>query len=133
MISERRNPTTASLLFAKSGFSAVDRPVKADQSCGSKAGCLSCNVMKLTKYVTVNDFCVKLDFSLDCKSENCVYLAICRHCINNLGFYFGKTSTAVHIRFNGHRGCFKIDNFKYEQSALSEHVYREHIEHFPRG
>ena len=86
--------------------------------------------MTINKCVTVNNFVVKLDFSLDCKSVNCIYLAICRHCIEKQEFYFGKTVTPAHIRFNGHKGCFKLENLKFEDSALSHHIYFEHPEFF---
>ena len=47
-----------------------------------------------------------------------------------LQFYFGRTSNAIHTRFNGHRSCFKLSSFEYEKSALSDHVFKEHIENF---
>ena len=46
-------------------------------------------------------------------------------------FYFGQTATAAHLRFNGHRNCFKIENCKYDLSALSHHIFYNHPEHFP--
>ena len=72
---------------------------------------------------------VKLDFTLNCKSSNCIYLAVCRHC-SDREFYFGQTTTALHIRFNGHRSCFKTENLKFNDSALSYHVYTAHLENF---
>ena len=130
VISERRNPNTASLLFAKSAFSAITSVLGSDQKCRAR-GCLTCNILTLDKCVNINDFIVKLDFSLDCKTDNCIYLAICIHCSIPIEFYFGQTVNPAHIRFNGHRGCFKIENFKFDSSALSHHIFNKHPEHFP--
>ena len=68
-------------------------------------------------------------FTLNCKSSNCVYLAVCRQCPNR-EFYFGQTTNALHLRFNGHRSCFKTENLKFNDSALSYHVYASHLENF---
>jgi hypothetical protein len=70
-----------------------------------------------------------LDFTLSCKSKNYIYVALCRHC-NDKAFYFGQTTTPLHIRFNGHRGCFKINNSKFNDSAISHHIYTKHLENF---
>ena len=45
-------------------------------------------------------------------------------------FYVGQTINPLHIRLNNHRACFKLSNFKYEQSALSLHVFEKHVETF---
>ena len=42
MISERRSPNTASLLFAKSGFSSTPQTLNSDQRCNAR-GCLLCD------------------------------------------------------------------------------------------
>ncbi|KAL5260958.1 hypothetical protein ACHWQZ_G006859 [Mnemiopsis leidyi] len=31
------------------------------------------------------------------------------------------------MRLNDHRSCFKVDNFSYEKSALSQHIFSEHL------
>ena len=72
---------------------------------------------------------VKLDFTSDCKSSNCIYLAVCRHCPTR-EFYFGQTTNALHLRFNGHRSCFKTGNLKFNDSALSYHVYTSLLEDY---
>ena len=51
-------------------------------------------------------------------------------CNSPIEFYFGQTITTVHIRFNGHRSCFKTIDSKYILSALSLHIYEKHPEHF---
>jgi len=123
LIAERRNPNTASLLFGKSSFSKVAVSVKSSQECHAST-CDSCKVVTLPKKVTVNGLNVKVDYSLDCKTESCIYLAICKHC-DPIKFYFGQTSTPFHLRMNGHRGCFN-DPTKFEDSALSNHVLLKH-------
>ena len=100
-----------------------------DERCNAR-GCLLCDNLITVNNVNINGLKVKLDFTLNCKSSNCVYLAICRHCSDRKEFYFGQTTTALHTRFNGHRACFKLDNFKYNDSALSDHVYNKHLDNF---
>ena len=129
-ISERKSPNTASLLIAKSGFSSPQSAPRNDQRCNAR-GCLLCDNLTSRKFVNINDLKIKFDFNLDCKSTNCIYLAICRHCTDRTEFYIGQTTTAVHTRFNGHRSCFKVDNLKFNDSALSHHIYNKHVEHFP--
>ena len=68
---------------------------------------------------------------LDCTSTNCIYLAICGHCTDRTEFYIGQTTTAVHTRFKGHSSCFKVDNLKFNNSALSYQIYDKHVENFP--
>ena len=128
IISERRGPNTASLLFAKSGFSSQSVTPKENQRSNAR-GCLLCDNLMNDKFVNTNGLKVKLDFTLNCKSKNCIYVALCRYC-NDKAFYFGQTTTPLHIRFNGHRGCFKTNNFKFNDSALSHHIYTKHLENF---
>ena len=92
-------------------------------------GCKSCKVVTLPHKISVNGTTVNLDFTLNCKSECCVYLAVCKHC-DPIQFYFGQTSCPFHMRNNGHRGCFD-DPTKFENSALSHHILLDHdIERF---
>ena len=39
----------------------------------------------------------------NCKSTNIIYCAVCKYCDK---LYVGKTTNALHIRFNGHRSKF---------------------------
>ena len=57
-----------------------------------------------------------------------MYIAVCKYCVCE--FYIGQTINPAHIRFNGHRSCFKLNNFKYEQSALSQHIFDQHPDNF---
>ena len=36
----------------------------------------------------------------------------------------------LHERVNGHRKHFKLQNSEYKKSALSLHIYEQHLEHF---
>ena len=130
IISERRNPNTASLLFAKSSFSKTFVPPKPTQKC-SHRNCLTCGILNLPKNLKVNGFSIKLDFSLNCKVTNCIYLAICKHCENPNEFYVGQTCTALNERMSGHRSSFKTG--KQENSALAIHTFNKHLDHFDKN
>ena len=127
VISERKSANIASLTFAKSSFSSVEKIFNESQKCGS-GRCQTCPVMNLPKNITLNGVPIKLDFSLNCSSECCIYVAVCKFC--KFGYYLGQTATMARTRFNGHRGCFKIPNAKYNDSALSMHIYQDHLEEF---
>ena len=129
VVAERRSPNTASLLFAKSGFAREQFEVGDSQKCGSKGGrCFTCKTIGIEKSVVLNDFPVKLDFRLDCNSENVIYLYICKHCPDNKEFYFGQTNNCLRDRANGHRACFT--EAKYKKSAMSFHTWEVHRELF---
>ena len=129
IVAERRNPNTASLLFAKSGFAKKVSP-SASQKCGSQHGCMTCDVLHIDRTVVINGVNVRLDYSLDCGTEFIVYLYLCRHCDNPCrdGFYFGQSVNCLRERANGHRASF-TDGL-YKKSALSFHTWDKHREHF---
>jgi hypothetical protein len=140
IFANKKNPNTASLLFCKSSFSQKSKMVGDNQRCNAK-NCRSCPIMTLPKEVLYNGLKIKLDFSLNCKSDNIIYLARCKHhsssetelrliCIDDNQCYFGQTCNACHLRLNGHRNCFKTENFAFEKSALSMHVYSDHVSNF---
>ena len=129
VVAERRSPNTASLLFAKSGFAKEQFEVRDSQKCGSKGDrCYTCKNIGIEKSLMLNDFPVKLDFRLNCNSENVIYLYICKHCPDNKEFYFGQTSNCLRERANGHRACFA--EAKYKLSAMSYHTWEAHRELF---
>ena len=85
-----------------------------------------------------------MDFSLNCKDNNIIYLAQCQICSSKHeklkeDTYFGQTVTPMHIRMNGHRSKFVIDNrLLFEHSALAMHCYLVHkssfdMKHFKLG
>ena len=65
-MAERRNPNTASLLFAKSSF-AKEVSSSVSQKCGSKHMCITCNVLHIDRTVVINYLTVRLYYSLDCE------------------------------------------------------------------
>lgn len=114
------------------------------QKCGGK-GCLTCPFLfNSDDVIRVNGTEIRLDFSLNCKDSSIIYLAQCQICSSSPialkeDTYFGQTVTPMHVRMNGHRGKFKIDeNLLFEQSALSMHCYLAHrsqfdMKHFKLG
>ena len=58
-----------------------------------------------------------------CKTKKCIYLCICKKCIEN-NAYFGQTVQEQHNRMSGHRDKFNMG--KYKKSALSMHAYDTH-------
>ena len=135
IVAERKNNSTASLVFAKSAFSKCIIEEAENQMCKSSNGCLTCKVINLDKNVTLwkddpsRKINVKLDFKCNCLTENCIYLYVCKLCKANDGFYIGQTTNTCRGtgRSNGHRSDF---NYKdYKKSALSYHVYEEHPDH----
>ena len=82
------------------------------------------------KHPQIREVKLNLDYSLNCKSANCIYIAVCKYCVP-CEFYVGQTINPLHIRLNNHRACFKLGSFKYEQSALSVHVFEKHVDTFP--
>lgn len=132
IVAERKNNSTASLVFAKSSFSKCIADEGSDQKCGGR-GCMTCKVINLPKKVTLwkddpqREVTVKMDFRCNCVTENCIYLYVCKLCKDNNGFYVGQTTNTCRVRANGHRSNF---NFKdYSKSALSHHIYEEHPDH----
>ena len=130
VVAERRNPNTASILFAKSAFAQKLCEDKKSQKCHSTHGCLTCPVMTMPKTVCVNGLTVNLDFSLNCKSENVIYLFLCKLCPDNKQFYFGQTINSVQDRSNGHRSHF--DDGTYKKSALAFHIWDAHRDQFDK-
>ena len=43
---------------------------------------------------------------------------------------YGQTCNRFNNRLSWHRSCFKTDNLKYENSALSVHIFNDHVENF---
>ncbi len=89
-----------------------------------------------------------LDQTLNCKSKNIIYVAQCQVCSEKKKHiaqdistdasiaqcpdtYFGQTVTEAHVRFNGHRSKFKVDDkLSYSKSALAQHCFDEHYDQF---
>ena len=107
IVAERKNNSTASLLFGKSSFSKCITDESENQKCRGHGGCKTCKVMSLPKRVILwkNDparkVTIKLDFRCNCITENCVYLYVCKLCKENERFYVGQTTNTCRDRANG--------------------------------
>ena len=79
---------------------------------------------------------LKLDFNLTCKDKYIIYFAQCQICCKlpnqpKEDGYIGQSVTPLHIRMNGHRNKFKInESLDYQKSALSMHCFLEHSSDF---
>ena len=76
-----------------------------------------------------------LGSKLNCKDKYVIYVAQCKICSNSKynikeDTYFGQTVSPFHIRMNGHRNAFVLDEKRYEKSALSMHCALFHKEQF---
>ena len=132
IVAERRNMNIASTLFAKSAFSKEEILMKANQRCNGSS-CMTCRLMNIEKTVTLwedhpNQTVVNLDFKCDCKSDNIVYLYICKLCPKKKSFYIGQSINTCRIRTNNHRAKFTLNY--YTKSALSYHMYLDHPQNF---
>ena len=129
IIAEKRNKNTASMLFQKAGFSKTNVLPKADQKCRQK-NCKCCNLMTLGQKLVLKETSLKLDYTLNCKNDNVIYAAKCKHCDINEGIYIGQTVNSMSKRMSGHRTCFDVKNDNYKKSALSFHIFEKHKEYF---
>ena len=125
MVVYRRNSNTASLLFNRYGFSQNDS-ILDSQRCG-RPRCKTCPMMfDNNNDIELNsNINLKLSKLATCKSEDVIYVCICKVCKD---YYFGQTISHCSMRMNGHRAKFTTK--KYKQSALSFHMYQDHLEHF---
>jgi len=85
--------------------------------------------------IVVNDVSFKISDNFNCKTENCIYLALCKLCREkgcSDQAYVGQTTQPLHKRMNNHRASFaSIDNVRLrEKSALSLHAFEEHPDNF---
>ena len=130
IIAERNNSSIGSEVFAKSSFSKAEDIIKDTQRCNNGNGCMTCDIMKLKKNVTLwkdnaaYKRTIKLDFKCDCLTECVIYLYVCNICKNNESFYVGQTQNCMQSRANGHRTGF--NPITYTKSALSYHIYKDH-------
>ena len=78
--------------------------------------------------ITINGKSLHIPQNLNCKSQNVIYMWLCKLC-GVKEVYFGRTTQEVHDRTNGHRGCFN-DEEKWDKSALSMHAKDMHQNSF---
>ena len=106
VFSMRRNANISSLLFNKYGFSQI-RKINTSQKC-NVANCNSCVLKRgdCSMVDIVDNFTLKPDKTLTCKSDCVIYVARCKLCMD---FYIGQTMSEEHVRMNGHRDKFHAD------------------------
>ena len=129
IVAERRHANTSSLLFNKAGFSRERVERREHQRCDKSKLCKNCGLMNLVGRICCDGVDVVLDMKCCCITQSVIYVALCRHCKNG-NYYFGQTQNSLQVRNRGHRYAFKTANSEYEKSALSIHVYENHIDKF---
>ena len=86
---------------------------------------LTCPLLSLPKKVTLENRTYSLYQEGSCKTEDIVYVYICKTCDD---FYIGRTMTPLNIRTNGHRVHFTDGT--PEKSALLKHSLVDHPENY---
>ena len=86
-------------------------------------GCKQCPLTGERKNIIVNNVRVGIHPGPNCKSDNVIYLWICKLCILE-NAYFGRTTQRCNDRTSGHRKCFNDND--YLKSALSMHAKDKH-------
>ena len=133
MVAARRCPTIRDNVVKNRQFSKEDiisKPVF--KACTSKR-CLTCPMYKSSGSISVNSISFKIPNKFNCKTDNCIYLVVCKICRANGcsdNAYVGQTTQPLHCRMNGHRACFTLVGSKWEKSALSLHAFEKHPEEF---
>ena len=133
MVAARRCPTIRDNVVKNRQFSKEDiisKPVF--KACTSKR-CLTCPMYKSSGSISVNSISFKILNKFNCKTDNCIYLVVCKICRANGcsdNAYVGQTTQPLHCRMNGHRACFTLVGSKWEKSALSLHAFEKHPEEF---
>ncbi len=120
----KKNPSIGNKLVKNKLFS-TEQTQLPNQKCNS-TNCEQCPLVNTSSSVTVNNSCIRLPKTLNCKSRNVIYLWQCMLCAVE-DSYFGRTIQKVHKRTNTHRGCFRNPT-KWEDSALSLHAWKVHGE-----
>ena len=92
------------------------------QQCNGR-GCRQCPQVFDKDDLMINGKYLRIPRNLNCKSENVIYMWVCKLCYEK-EVYFGRTTQECHDRSSGHRGCFNND--KWEKSALSMHAREVH-------
>ena len=97
--SYRRSPSLKDLLMHKK--------IRNFSVSKCKKGCIFCEYIIEGESVTLKSgFTVYTNFNFQCKSRNCVYIAICGGCNE---FYIGETGDKLSSRFGTHRNQGKQD------------------------
>ena len=83
--------------------------------------------MTLRQKLFLKDTSLKLDYSLNCKSDNVIYAAKRKHCDINEGIYIRQTVNSLSKMMSGHRAYFDIRNDNHKKSALSFHIFEKNL------
>ena len=117
----KKNPNIGNVLFSKKKF--ANTKIRSNSTNPCSARCKTCPLMSLPKKVTLENRTYNLYQDGSCKTEDIVYVYICKSCDD---FYIGRTMTPLNIRTNGHRIHFTDGT--PEKSALSKHFLVDHPE-----
>ena len=102
-VSHRRSPSLRDLLMHKKNKN------KSFSVSKCKKGCVFCEYLIEGTSVTLkNGITVHTNFNFQCKSRNCLYIAICGGCNE---FYVGETGDKLSSRFSTHRNQGKESAF----------------------
>ena len=131
IVAMRKHSSISNLVIKNRKLSNGSEPEydRSSQKCNS-GRCYTCPLLFEDSEIMINGKKCKLDMRLNCKSKNVIYVAKCKLCDDYNDTYFGKTVTAGHIRMNGHRSKFKLEENEYEKSALSIHCFENHPHEF---
>ena len=133
MVAARRCPTIRDRVVKNKQFITTDNTVSDTLIPCSSKRCMTCPIYLSVGSVIINSIEFVISKKFNCKTENCIYLAICnickeRGCGDNA--YVGQTTQPLHKRMNGHRSCFVRSGVQMEKSALSLHAHQEHLDNF---
>ena len=92
-------------MFVRNKPLSISNSVTSDnQRCNARS-CRQCPLTNEKSKMLINNNVVRIPRYLNCKSNNVIYLWLCKLC-NEREAYFGRTTQECHKRSNGHRGCF---------------------------
>ena len=121
IMSTRKNPNLKDVLFSGKQFAGTQLRSSSSKPCSKT--CLTCPILSLPSKVTLENNTYSIFQEGSCKSEDIIYLCICKLCND---FYIGQTITPLNIRMNGHRAHFRDGH--PELSALSQHIAKDHAQ-----
>ena len=131
MVAARRCPTIRDNVVKNKMFKNDNSHTVSDSKpCKSKK-CLTCPMYISSGNIVVNSVNFKISSKFHCKTDNCIYIAICKICSEkgrSDNAYVGQTTQPLHKRMNGHRSCFVLAEMKRGESALSLHAFEEHYD-----
>ena len=122
MVAARRCPTIRDNVVKNRFFSKDTGTSRPPFKACKSSRCLTCPIYKSSGSVMINSVVFNISNKFNCKTDNCIYLAVCKFCREkgcSDNAYVGQTTQPLHRRMNGHRACFVLVEAKLEKSALS--------------